>query len=214
MTLTYQPQPRDRLYYDQYRYCVSFQLSSSGRTRNLDPEKIRANVHYVNTVTWGSTQRISAEQEQHLLSCAEIFRNCNQPYKRIVYSNWQYVYSNHEPLLEQLASQDFLIQVNATQADVVLPRDVVLLKHSQYQFRSYFSSRWYNKEEIAAIKNFLVSRGKQFKTTPGVKSRLNGKFFYPNSWTFVDHNDQRDAFLLNLVVSQCIRKTLPIEIAK
>lgn len=214
MTLLYEPQQRDRLYYDQYRYCVSCHLESSGRSRSLDPEKIRANVMFANTITWVGPQKISKKQEQNLLDCAEIFRNCNHAHKRIVYANWQYVYSNHEPLLEQLTNLPFLQHVKTTEANVILPRDVVLLKNSRYQFRSYFSGRWFNKEEVTAIKNFLSSRGKQFRTTTGVKSRLNGKFFYPSNWMFVDHQDERDVFLLNLVVSQCIRKTLPIQTAK
>ena len=214
MTLVYEPQPRDRLYYDQYRYCVSFQLSHSGRSRSLDPEKIRASVMFANAITWGGSQKVHITQEQNLLKCAEILSNSNHDYKRIVYADWQYVYSNHEPLLEQLASLSFLKNVKTTQAQAILPRDVVLLKNSRYQFRSYFSGRWFNKEEVSAIKNFLSSRGKQFRTTPGVRSRLNGDFFYPNDWMFVDHHSQQDAFMLNLVVSQCIRKTLPIQTAK
>lgn len=214
MTLAYTLQPRDRLYYDQYRYCLSFYLSQSGRSRSLDPEKIRNNVLFANTTTWGHSPKITVKQQQNLLDCAALMRSCRESYKRVVFVNWQYIYTNHEPLLESLAELDFLQHTKATRADVVLPRDVVLLKHSRYQYRSYFSNRWFNKEEIAAIKNFLISRGQQFKTTSAVKSRLNGQFFYPNSWMFVDHHDERDAFLLNLVVSQCIRKTLPIQTAK
>ncbi len=213
MKLVYEPQPRDRLYYDQYRYCLSFQLTHSGRSRSLDPEKIRSNVHYANLMTW-IHNKITPQQEQNLLECARVFRESHDAHKRIVYSNWQYVYSNHEGLLAQLRSLDFVKHARLTEAVVSLPRDVVLLKNSEYQFRSYFSNRWFNREEVSAIKNFLVSRGNQFRTTPGVRSRLNGEFFYPNNWMFVDHMDERDAFLLNLVVSRCIRKTLPIKIAK
>jgi hypothetical protein len=192
---------------------LTFQLSHSGRSRSLDPEKIRSAIHFANLLKW-TNSKISDEQEKNLLECAKIFRECNQPHKRIVYANWQYVYTNHESLLAQLHSLDFVKHSKLTEAAVTLPRDVVVLKNSQYQFRSYFSSRWFNREEVAAIKNFLVSRGTQFRTTLGVQSRLNGRFFYPNDWMFVDHNDEKDALLLNLVASQCIRKTLPIQIAK
>ena len=213
MTLAYEPQPRDRLYYDQYRYCLTFQLKHSSRSRSLDPDKIRANIQFANLLVWAQN-KVTFEEEQNLLECARVFRESTESHKRIVYSNWQYVYSNHQGLLAQLHSLDFVKHVRLTEATVTLPRDVILLKNSQYRFRSYFSNRWFNREEVSVIRNFLVSRGQQFRTTPGVRSRLSGEFFYPNNWMFVDHNNEQDAFLLNLVVSQCIRKTLPIQIAK
>lgn len=213
MKLDYQPQTRDRLYYDQYHYGLSFYLAHSGRSRKLDADSIRESALYTNTFGW-RTEKIDDRQINNLVDCAQIFLDCAEPYKRIVYSNWQYVYTNHEPLLHELATRSYLTHIKPTQAVVTLPRDVVLLKNSKYQYRSYFASRWFNRDEVLAIKNFLKSRKSQFKTTPNVTTRLNGDFFYPGSHLFVDHNDEKDAFLLNMVVSKCIRKTLPIQIAK
>lgn len=214
MTLTYKPQSRDRLYYDEFRYCIAFYLPHSGRSRTMSLQKIREAVQFANLMSWVK-HKVAPEQEQNLLKVVDVIRQYpRNTYKRIVYSSWQYVYTNDEYLIQQLAELDFLTQVKTTEAVVTLPRDVVLLKNSRYQFRSYFSSRWFHKEEVAAIKNFLVSRGRQFRTTPAVRARLNGDYFYPNDWMFVDHHDEKDVFLLNLVVSRCIRKTLPIQTTK
>lgn len=216
MSIVFEPQARDRLYYDQYHYCVSFELPHSGRSRSLVESRIRENVHFANTISRSGQwhKKITEAQEQNLVDCVAIFRNTHEQYKRIVYSHGQYIYTNSVSLVETISQQPYLKHVACHQADVVLPRDVVVLKNSNYRFRSFFSNRWFQRHEVEAIRNFLISRGQQFRTTRGVTKRLTGEFFYPANWMFVDHNDEKDAFLLNLVVAQCIRKTMPIEIAK
>jgi len=216
MTIEFEPQARDRLYYDQYQYCISFELPHSGRSRTLVESRIKENVYFANTLSKSSTwqKKITAEQEQHLIDCVRILRNTNESHKRIVYSHCQYIYTNSVSLVQTLYDQPFLKHIQCHQADVILPRDVVILKNSNYRFRSFFSNRWFQRHEVDAIRNFLVSRGRQFRTTPGVSTKLKGEFFYPANWMFVDHNDEKEAFMMNLVVAQCIRKTMPIEIAK
>jgi hypothetical protein len=217
MTIEFESQPRDRLYFDQYQYCVSFELLHSGRSRTLVESRIRENVHFANTISRSGAswhKKITEQQEQNLVDCAKIFKNTPHQHKRIVYSHNQYIYTNSPELVQTLLAQPFLSQLRCHQANVVLPRDVVVLKTSKYKFRSFFSNRWFQKHEVEAIRNFLISRGQQFRTTRGVTARLSHEFFYPANWMFVDHMDEKDAFLMNIVASQCIRKTMPIEIAK
>jgi hypothetical protein len=90
----------------------------------------------------------------------------------------------------------------------------VQLRQSQHQFRSWFRERSYTPEERRLMCDFLMSRKEYFRITPALKKRLTGQsvFNQPTGYDFVDHDSEHDVLMLNMVVPNCIKKTLPIEV--
>ena len=209
----YKPVRRDRLFFDQYHYCMSFRFAESGRMRSLQPRDIKQSVLYANTMmrhSMNTRTRISQEYEGLMLELATLIGTIAVPFKRVVYSDWQYFYSNDVEFFDWLARFPQVNYVNYTRADIVMPRDTVVLKSSDYQWRSYFRDRWYSQDQLSTLSKFLLSRPEQFAITRHWQDRLQSQHRWISRSFFVDHHDQRDIMLLNMALPGAIRKTMPI----
>jgi hypothetical protein len=155
-------------------------------------------------------KQISPEYQDHMLALCDFLNTVSVPYKRVVYSDWQYFYSNHCGFFADLEQMSGVHNVTYSKAAAILPPNTVVLQQSDYQWRSYFRERWYTTQETQTLRDFLLSRPSQFKITDLQRRRMGHKHFYISRSLFVDHHDQRDAFLLNMVLPGCMRKTMPI----
>lgn len=159
----------------------------------------------------GYRKSVTPEKEHALLMLCDTITAIQHPFKRIVYSDWQYFYTNHPEIFEPLAQFPGTEYITYQQACVDQPRDTIVRKHSDYQWRSYFREAWYTNDQIATLGKFLLSRPDQFKMTPYWRSRWNSsKYMYITRSNFVDHQDSNDALLLQMALPGCVRKTLPI----
>lgn len=209
----YKPVRRDRLFFDQYHYCMSFRFAESGRMRSLQPRDIKQSVHYANTMMRHSINtrtRISQEHEGLMLELATLINTISVPFKRVVYSDWQYFYTNDVEFFDWLARFPQVKYVNYTRAEIAIPRDTVVLKASDYQWRSYFRDRFYKQDQLEILSRFLLNRPEQFAITRHWQDRLRNKNLWISRSFFVDHHDQRDVLLLNMALPGAIRKTMPI----
>jgi hypothetical protein len=85
----------------------------------------------------------------------------------------------------------------------------VVLKESNYQWRTYFRERSWRNDQIKTLGKFLLARPEQFSVTPNWSRRLkNGS--YLSRGFFVDHHDEQDALLINMALPGAVRKTMPI----
>lgn len=212
-SLTFEPVSRDRLFFDQYEYSMRFQFFESGRMRSLTHEAIARACAFSRGLTMfgGYRKAVSPETEQQLMALCDTINAIDQPFKRIVYTDWQYFYTNHAEIFETLAQFPNVNNVSYQQAKIDRPRDVIVRKHSQYQWRSYFREAWYTGDQIATLGKFLLSRPDQFAMTPYWQKRWTAsKYMYVTRSNFVDHRDQNDVLLLQIALPGCVRKTLPI----
>lgn len=204
---------RDRLFFDQYQYGMRLRFAHSGRMRTLDSDSIRLNVMYANrlfSTRPNNPQTISQEHLATMLEFSDRISNISVPYKRVVYSDWQYFYTNNREIFPVLRSVPGVSHVTYTEALVDRPRDTVILTHSEYSWRSYFRERMYSKDQIITLSNFILSRPQQFKCTDIWQNRLPQKWCYINRSFFVDHHSEQDTLLLNMAIPGCVRKTVPI----
>jgi len=112
---------------------------------------------------------------------------------------------------EPLNALDPHYRLQAREAVVSLPSGVVLLKDpGPWRFRTRFSERRLSQEQIAAVGDFLRVRPDTFRVSPGLQRNLGSKYARWLSGT-VDHVYEEDIFLLNLVVPNIIRSTMPIQ---
>jgi hypothetical protein len=194
---------------------VSFALPGAHRVRNYKNEDtIVANVRRYNfsigTRSWGNP--ILASQLENLLTIGRLLKTSSEPYKHISSYDWMYIYTNDVALLEAISQSPAVTDSKYSQAVVDLPSDVVVLKHSKYQYRTYFKSKWVSADASVRVSNFLLDRTDCYRFTPGLKYMLQTrKQMYFRDYYFVDHNGPSDMLMLALVCPGIVRKTMPIQ---
>lgn len=202
---------RDRLFYDQYEFGYHMHLKGAAALRVLTHDAVSSFIgrRNANARVW-RREPINDDWAARLHDMCNILAGFEEPCKRIVYTDWLYVYSNHLRDLESIMA--FAVHGHGVRARVELPRDVVLLENPQHQYRSYFRGRMLNHEQGQVLRRFLLNRGDCYRLTPQLRERLLvSQHFYVQDYFFIDHNDLRDLTMLNLVAPGIIRKTLPIQ---
>jgi hypothetical protein len=206
---------RGRLYYNQYQYSVSFALPGAHRVRNYkDVDTILASVRLYNlnigTRSWQNP--ILASQLENLVTISQLLQTSAEPYKHISSYDQIYIYTNDVALLETISQSPAVTDAKYSQAVVDLPSDVVVLKRSKYQYRTYFTSKLISTESSTRVSNFLLDRTDCYRFTPGLKHMLQTrKQMYFREYYFVDHNGPGDMLMLAMVCPGVVRKTMPIQ---
>ena len=205
---------RSSLYYDQYLYKMSFQLLHASSLYRLDQASIDKSIIRYNEMSagWRWRMPITETSRQQLLSLAAILTTFAADYRRITYSDRMNIYTNNLELLQTVSDLEFVNTYAVDQAVLDVPKNVVLLKHSDYKFRTYFKDRRLDADSETRLRSFLLDRADYFKLTRSFLCRLKS----PHRLTlfnrpFVDHCGEHDAVMLNLVVPGIVHKTLPIQ---
>lgn len=203
---------RDRLFWDQFQYSVGFIFRHSHCMRGLDVSTIPYRVQRQTMFFSRGTVEAKPLSEivEQAIDLTSAILSAPGPYKHVVGTNYQYVYSNDLTWLIKLSGMPGVINPIISKASVELERDAVVLNHSDYSWRSYFSDVEWQHPQLPALKNFLEARSDYFRITPTLANRFKSKHFYPGRWHFIDHHSDQDVLMLNLVLPGIIRKTVPI----
>jgi hypothetical protein len=194
---------------------VSFALPGAHRVRNYkDEDTIVASVRLYNlnigTRSWGNP--ILDSQLENLVTIGQLLKTSSEPYKHISSYDQIYIYTNDVALLETIAQSPAVTDAKYSQAVVDRPSDVVVLKRSKYQYRTYFKSKLISTESSTRVSNFLLDRTDCYRFTPGLKHMLQTrKQMYFREYYFVDHNGPGDMLMLAMVCPGIVRKTMPIQ---
>jgi hypothetical protein len=210
---------RSSLFFGRYQYCLSFDITYSFFMRGLSARFINNMfcIHHPEARTSTPGRWSHGFVQQRYDNCMDLMNRLKAapvPYKRNVYYGSQNIYSNDVTWLSEIGQLPYLNFVSLREAAVTRPSDRVQLRQSQHQFRSWFRERSYTPEERRLMCDFLMSRKEYFRITPALKKRLTGQsvFNQPTGYDFVDHDSEHDVLMLNMVVPNCIKKTLPIEV--
>ena len=211
-TLTFNPTLKDRLFYDKYLYSLTFRLKFAGFLRGRSHESIE---HQVNWHNLHSAKRwsgpITVQDRQNLHNFLDHLANLSY-HKLVLTHEHVYLYTNNVEDVQRTHALPYASNCWATVATINRPRDTVLLKDPQYQYRTFFKERFMTKENMATLSKFLLSRQDCFRTTDELRRKLKkGNSFYTCSHYFVDHNNREDLVLLQIVCPGIVRKTLTIQ---
>jgi|LakMenE01Jun11ns_1017448.scaffolds.fasta_scaffold9722940_1 hypothetical protein len=206
---------RAQLYYNQYKYSVSFGMQGSGLIRGCKNEDtITQNIRYYNSNCTISNWR-SPISDAHLENVLTIFRLLNTDpgqHKLIICYDYVYIYTNNVALLDSIFQSQTAPRAVYSQVVVDRPNNVVLRKQSKYQYRTYFKSTSISIDASAQVKKFLLDRTDCYRFTPGLRYMLEHRQkMYFRDYYFVDHNDPGDILMLSLVCPGIVRKTMPIQ---
>ena len=211
---------KDRLYFDQYEYCLNFKLEELSALRELDHAHIdrelthRSAWRQRNPNFGGSWRgRHNDITDQHRQDCHLLcdYLLSQQNYKLVIYGDWGYVYSSDLSMLRNMEQLSYLKPANMKHAVTDIPRGSILIKSSQHEYRSYFRAGRVTAQQRESLRNFLANQ-QDIRTGPGLQRLLNNTqtHHYINDNMFIDHNGQGIVTMLGLILPRSIRKTLTL----
>jgi hypothetical protein len=211
---------KDRLYFDQYEYCLNFKLEELSALRELDHAHIDRELNHRSSwrqrnPNFGGSWRGRGNEitDQHRTDCHLLcdYLLAQQNYKLVIYGDWGYVYSSDLSMLRNIEKLNYLKAVNIKHAVTDIPRGSILIKSSQHEYRSYFRAGRVTAQQRESLRNFLANQ-QDVRTGPGLQKFLNNTqtHHYINDNMFIDHNGQGIVMMLGLILPRAIRKTLTL----
>ena len=216
---------RSSLYYAQYEWCITINISEANCLRYLDlaefTRAIRNAKHWAENDKW-TDRAWSITKETALYETRDLLLSEREPFKTVVSFNTVSIYTNHPDLANRLINldNDGVRLRLVRQAVISRPANVVQLRESQYAHRTYFRERKYSLEQRTMLANFLNSRKDTLHPCNALIAWLEGGsgFRYNRNYSrahyFVDHDHPNEGTMLSLVMPGIVRKTMPIQTTK
>jgi hypothetical protein len=123
-----------------------------------------------------------------------------------------YVYSNNVDFLKSLTDSDYIHRSEITEVQLDRPRDTVMLRKSDYQYRTYFRDCNITSDNRQYLYNWIHNQ-QDIRLSPGLKEWLTNNWRNLYSNYFFDHNDIRLTQLLGLILPRAIKTTKTIVIS-
>ena len=231
-TRKFSPVKKDRLFYDQFEYCIGFWLDEVNCLRTLDHACIDefiqrrkqwreiAQQRWVNhnrnhgIILSRRWQEITEKTVQDLHTLAEVLLTTPYKFKLVVSLNQGYVYTNDLALIDRLDSLPELSYVTHTQAQVTRPKNTIELKNPRYKFRSYLKLANLTVQQKDHLADFLYNQREHIRVSPAMQRWIDQPFNRTQDYFFIDHDTETWLTMLGLVRPGLIRKTMHIIPAK
>ena len=216
---------RSSLFYDQYRWCITINVSEAHCLRCLETVRFEAAIRQAKY--WAENDRWTDRtwtmtKETALRETRDVLLAETTPFKTVVSFNTVSIYTNHRKLADRLIDlgNDGVHMRLVREAMISKPAGVIQLQESKYAYRTYFKERKYTRDQRDMLKNFLDSRQDTLRVSPALSDWINGNvgyilnLNYSRSHYFVDHDHPNEGTMLSLVMPGIVRKTMPIETTK
>lgn len=241
--LKVKPVSADHLFFDRYQYSVRFfarDLSCIRGTyqcpNDLPTLFTKINTRLQNRQTrrnWIDKSTVYSpddllEKKLDLYNLAVFLQHNLADTKLVIYGNWGYVYANQLTVLQQLTTLSGLSDFSPVrQIKVDRAKNSVALKKSDYQYRSFFTTRKLTSDGRDQLVNWLQAQT-DIRLSPGLTNwcgppelqsgylfnhaRQFGHLFelFTERYHFIDHNDISLLTMLSLLQPGIIRKTINI----
>ena len=218
---------RDRLYFDNWEYCCTFNMHEAGCLRGLSHRDIASRIEWITSSRWANKRPIFPEDIDNLYAMCDFLLANKHAFKLYVESNTLRVYTNDVDLIESIEHRSEPKNIRVTQALAINERDVVLLKNPVHVYRTQLRSIDLTTEQRIAVKSMIDNSHGQIRSSPGLDVYLKyvkpqGRVNFPSighGWIrgrnltatpFIDHNDRKWETMISLVVPGFVSKTVPI----
>jgi len=178
--------------------------------RMLDMMK-RWNTHS-NFVRYDRKGFISPRERDDILDFLAQLCTAAAPLRTAVSGNTVWVYSNDIDFLQSLADSDYNRRPELIKVHLDRPRDTVMLKKSDYQFRTYFRDCNITAENRQYLQNWIHNQ-QDIRLSPGLQEWRTNNWRNLYSNYFFDHNDIRLTQMLGLILPRAIKTTKTIVIS-
>jgi hypothetical protein len=157
---------------------------------------------------------ITEQTVNNLHTLAEVLLTTDKNFKLVVSTNQAWVYTNELELFDCLEQLPILQCKTYSQAVVNRPLNTIKLKHSAYNFRSYFKFSKLTASQKDMLVDFLINQQTQVRLSPSLKIWIDQPFTRSQDYFFVDHDTESWLTMLSLVHPGIVRKTMHIIPAK
>jgi len=213
------------LFFDQYQYGLRCQIlhitairhytgnfvsDGAKAQRMLDMMKCW-NTH-ISIVRCDRKGFISPRERDNILDFLAQLCTVTAPLRTAVSGNTVWVYSNDIDFLQSLADSDYNRRPELIKVHLDRPRDTVMLKKSDYQFRTYFRDCNITSENRQYLENWIHNQ-QDIRLSPGLQEWRTNNWRNLYSNYFFDHNDIRLTQMLGLILPRAIKTTKTIVIA-
>ena len=206
-------EPRDQLYYGQWSYCITWHFPVAHFLRTGDLTVMDRLIKWRNldeTQTYYK-EKVTQLQQAELHRAHDYLKSRPNPYKKVVSANTIWFYTNTPNDFADIDSIATGKLLSTVVIDVCLPLNTLLRKNPTHKVRTYFKGFYLDSVRRENLKKYFATRANTFRLSPSFRELVYGKRLWTADHFFVDHNDQRDAFLINLACPGIIRKTMPIQ---
>ena len=213
-------QPRQRLWFDQYSWSMSFRLTEASALRILDHHKIdqvievrRAWDRRVSNQPgswWIRDRSITDEDLANLHAACDVLMTVQEKIKLMLSGSQVYVYTNYRDIEQSLKKIPGITGLKIREAVDSQKSTQIYLKTPRHKYRSFFCNSKITPEQFSTLKNFLSSQ-QDTRLGPALDYWVKTHVSYrTQDYFFIDHDDMSLITMLNLIMSGMIRKTLPI----
>jgi len=219
---------KDRLFYDQYQYCIGFHLDEVSCLRELNHQYIdviierRRQWREISLQRWTNaiqsnkniiTRRakdITDENVANLHNLTNVLLRSRVDFKLVTSVSSAWIYTNDTKLIKQVSELDFLICKIYTEAKVDRPKNTIKLKDPKHRYRSYLKSVKLTDEEKTHLCNFFVNQQGHARISPALEKWMADRWHRTQDYFFVDHDDESWLVMLSLIKPSMIRKTVEL----
>jgi len=219
--LQFDPVYKDRLFYDQYGYCISFFLREIGTLRPpIEHYKIDMMLDHVEELM--SNRLVAWARNITLLELATIRNNLHELADVLLQSKFNYkivtsydtvwIYTNDIALICNIKRLEFILQPTLSQAIINRPKNTIKLKNPVHKRRSYFKFCTLTLTEKDNIIDFFATHADNIRTSAGLNGFIESLPVHLCLYDhyFVDYTDDYWLTMLMLKFPKLIRKTLEI----
>jgi hypothetical protein len=223
---------KDRLFYGEWQYCVSFRLPEVSVVKVIDHDYVDTFIerrkswieisqqrwsripmiggNKTNRLTSKITRTITDQNVEDLHTLVEILLDTDVAFKLVTSVDQAWIYSNNKKLIYRLANTPQFTQQQFTQAVVTRPKDSIKLNNPRHTHRSYFKSMKLSDNEKDTLINFFHNQQDNIRISPAFLAWLNSPYHRSQDYFFMDHSGDSWLVLLSLVKPGIVRKTLDI----
>ena len=213
------------MFFDQYQYGLRCQITHITAIRNYTGDFVSDSVQaqrmldmmkrwntHVNFVRYDRKGFISPRERDDILDFLAQLCTATAPLRTAVSGNTVWVYSNDIDFLQSLADSDYNRRPELIKVHLDRPRDTVMLKKSDYQFRTYFRDCNITAENRQYLENWIHNQ-QDIRLSPGLQEWRTNNWRNLYSNYFFDHNDIRLTQMLGLILPRAIKTTKTIVIS-
>jgi len=206
---------RNRLFYNQYRYCLRLGIDDASSLRGLpDLDKIDDNFDFYYTWRKSYETKERTRRRDNLHGFYKHLITAVDPFKFVV-SNWVvWIYSSDLNFLNSIINLPGVTIPEFSEAVITHPIGTVLLKKSDYCRRTFLRRTQVSADKKQVLKNFFNNHHGSIKLSGSFKIWLDDCTTHTYDYYFIDHNDDSLIVLMSLLHPGLARTTVDLLVDK
>lgn len=218
----------DKLFFDQYKYCIKGELPWIEVCKSLNNTRIKSLLdmwdshrYYRKKVNFGGSWKNKEDYylpellEPNLYIANQWFVNNQQNVKLQFFRDKVFIYTSNQDHLNELVDLNIYNELSITEISLDRPRDTVKARYPGFTVRVYFRPMHITHNQRESLINFITTNESEIRTNVGLERFINldpkrYNYYTLRDYFFVDLRDERLLSVLELMCPGLVRKTVDI----